>query len=75
MERKDAIRDAYRLTGSSNFYDGMITCSTKQGKAVCRIVWGMDTARMRRVSGRGRCPAYRTAFPGGCWRCRWARAY
>ena len=44
MERKDAIRDAYRLTGSSNFYDGMITCSTKKGKAVCRIVWGMDKA-------------------------------
>ena len=28
MERKDAIRNAYRMTGSGNFYDGMITCST-----------------------------------------------
>ena len=28
MERKEAIRGAYRLTGGNNFYDGMITCST-----------------------------------------------
>ena len=42
MERKDAIRDAYRLTGSNNFYDGMITCSTGPGRAVCRLVWDMD---------------------------------
>ena len=27
MERKEAIRSAYRLTGGNNFYDGMITCS------------------------------------------------
>lgn len=27
MERKEAIRSAYRLTGESSFYDGMITCS------------------------------------------------
>ena len=26
MERKEAIRSAYRLTGGNNFYDGMITC-------------------------------------------------
>ena len=32
MERKEAIRSAYRLTGSSDFYDGMITCSTLSGK-------------------------------------------
>ena len=38
MERKEAIRGAYRLTGSNNFYDGMITCSTLSGKAVCRLV-------------------------------------
>ena len=24
MERKEAIRSAYRLTGGNNFYDGMI---------------------------------------------------
>lgn len=42
MGRKDAIQDAYRLTGSNNFYDGMITCSTASGKAVCRAVWGMN---------------------------------
>ncbi len=42
MERKDAIRNAYRLTGKGSFYDGMITCSTPGGKAVCKLVWGMD---------------------------------
>ncbi len=42
MGRKENIRSAYRLTGSSSFYDGMITCSTPVGKAVCRLVWGMN---------------------------------
>ena len=44
MERKEVIRGAYRLTGGSNFYDGMITCSTFSGKAVCRLVWDMNKA-------------------------------
>ena len=44
MERKEAIRGAYRLTGGSNFYDGMITCSTFSGKAVCRLVWDINKA-------------------------------
>ena len=44
MERKEAIRSAYRLTGESSFYDGMITCSTLSGKAVCRLVWAMNKA-------------------------------
>ena len=44
MERKEAIRGAYRLTGGSNFYDGMITCSTFSGKAVCRLLWDMNKA-------------------------------
>lgn len=42
MDRKENIRSAYRLTGSNSFYDGMITCSTAMGKAVCRLVWGMN---------------------------------
>ena len=42
MERKEAIRSAYRLTGSSSFYDGMMTCSTLPGRLVCRLVWDMD---------------------------------
>ena len=33
-QRKNAIRGAYHLTGSNNFYDGLITCSTFSGKAV-----------------------------------------
>ena len=44
MERKEAICGAYRLTGESSFYDGMITCSTLSGKAVCRLVWAMNKA-------------------------------
>ena len=28
MERKEAIRSAYRMTGENSFYDGMITCSS-----------------------------------------------
>lgn len=44
MERKEAIRSAYRLTGGNNFYDGMITCSTLSGKAVCHLVWDMNQA-------------------------------
>ena len=44
LERKEAIRGAYRMTGESSFYDGMITCSTLSGKAVCRLVWAMNKA-------------------------------
>ncbi len=44
MDRKDAIRSAYRMTESNNFYDGMMTCSTLSGKAVCRLVWAMNKA-------------------------------
>ena len=32
------------MTGENNFYDGMITCSTLSGKAVCRLVWIMNKA-------------------------------
>ena len=32
MERKEAIRGAYRMTGGNDFYDGMITCSRKPEK-------------------------------------------
>ena len=43
MTRKEQIKSAYKLTGSNaSFYDGMMTCSTLPGKAICRIVWNMD---------------------------------
>ena len=43
MTRREQIKNAYRLTGgNANFYDGMMTCSTPLGKAICRIVWNMD---------------------------------
>ena len=44
MERKEAVRGAYRMTGGNSFYDGMITCTTWSGKAVCRLVWDMNKA-------------------------------
>ena len=44
MERKEAIRGAHRMTGGNSFYDGMITCTTLSGKAVCRLVWDMNKA-------------------------------
>ncbi len=44
MDRKESIRSAYRMTSGNNFYDGMITCSTLSGKAVCRLVWAMNKA-------------------------------
>lgn len=43
MTRKEQIKSAYKLTGSSaGFYDGMMTYSTFLGKMICRIVWNMD---------------------------------
>ena len=43
LTRKDQIRNAYRTTGGqAGFYDGMMTCSTWLGKAICRLVWNMD---------------------------------
>ena len=42
MNRKDQIKNAYRLTGSNaSFYDGMITCSTISGRIICGAVWNM----------------------------------
>ena len=43
MTRREQIKSAYRLTGgNAGSYDGMMTCSTFSGKAVCRIAWNMD---------------------------------
>ena len=42
MSRHDEIKNAYKsLGGEATFYDGMITCSTLSGKAVCKLVWNM----------------------------------
>lgn len=42
MSRHEEIQSAYKsLGGEATFYDGMITCSTLPGKAVCRLVWNM----------------------------------
>lgn len=66
-ERKEAIQSAYRLTGSGSFYDGMITCSTLGGKAVCRLVWDMNKAECDAYLDKD--AAYREIFrvlkPGG----------
>lgn len=42
MSRKSEIQNAYKYLGKeATFYDGMITCSTLTGKAVCKVVWNM----------------------------------
>ena len=42
MSRKSEIQNAYKHLGKeATFYDGMITCSTIPGKAVCKVVWNM----------------------------------
>lgn len=43
MGRHDEIKNAYKGLGcDATFYDGMITCSTLPGKAVCKVVWNMN---------------------------------
>lgn len=74
MERKEAIRGAYRMTGENNFYDGMITCSTLSGKAVCRLVWIMNKAENDAYLEK-RCPGFRRISPVSCWKCRWEPAF
>lgn len=45
-DRHTEIRNAYKQTGGhASFYDGMMTCSTFLGKAICRVVWNMDGDR------------------------------
>ena len=42
MSRNAEIQNAYKYLGKeATFYDGMITCSTIPGKAVCKAVWNM----------------------------------
>ncbi len=42
MSRKSEIQNAYTYLGKeATFYDGMITCSTLPGRAVCKVVWNM----------------------------------
>ena len=74
MERKDAIRGAYSMTGGKNFYDGMITCSTLSGKAVCRLVWAMNKTANDAYLER-HCPAFRRISRADCLRCRSERAF
>lgn len=43
MSRHDEIQNAYRSLGKeATFYDGMITCATLPGRAVCKLVWNMN---------------------------------
>lgn len=43
MNRHKEIQNAYKnLGGEATFYDGMITCSTLPGKAVCKVVWNIN---------------------------------
>ncbi|PYG89403.1 methyltransferase family protein [Ruminiclostridium sufflavum DSM 19573] len=41
----EEIQQAYQMLGKeANAYDGMITCSTLLGRAICKIVWNMNKA-------------------------------
>lgn len=52
MSRHEEIKNAYkRLGGEATFYDGMITCSTLPGKAVCKLVWNMNKRKNDRYLG------------------------
>ena len=51
MERKEAIRSAYRLTGENKFYDGMITCSEWESGVPLGV--GNEQGGKRRLSGKG----------------------
>lgn len=49
MSRKSEIQNAYKYLGKeATFYDGMITCSTLPGKAVCKVVWNMGQEKNTR---------------------------
>lgn len=49
MSRHNKIQDAYRHLGKeATFYDGMITCSTLVGRAVCGLVWNMNQEKNTR---------------------------
>ena len=49
MDRHNEIKNAYRSLGKeATFYDGMITCSTLPGRAVCGLVWNMGKAKNTR---------------------------
>ena len=52
MSRHYEIKNAYKsLGGEATFYDGMITCSTLPGKAVCKLVWNMNKRKNDRYLG------------------------
>ena len=52
MSRHDEIKNAYKsLGGEATFYDGMNTCSTLPGKAVCKLVWNMNKRKNDRYLG------------------------
>lgn len=49
MGRHNEIKNAYRSLGEdATFYDGMITCSTLPGRAVCGLVWNMGREKNTR---------------------------
>lgn len=49
MSGHEEIANAYEYLGGEHaFYDGMITCTTLSGRAVCRLVWGMDKEKNNR---------------------------
>jgi len=49
VSRHQVIQNAYRSLGKeATFYDGMITCSTLPGRAVCGLIWNMGREKNAR---------------------------
>ena len=75
MGQEERIQNAYRgLGGKRIFYDGMITCSTLLGRAVCSLVWEMGRAETQDYL----CAALSgipEGFPEDCWKSPWVPAY
>lgn len=66
MNRYKRIESAYRALGEeATLYDGMITCSTLPGKAVCRLAWAMGPAENRDCLSRTL-----SGTPVACFICR-----
>ena len=42
------IESEYKVLGKTSFYDGMITCSTVPGKAICKLIWNMNKEQNNR---------------------------
>ena len=72
MGRKTEIQKAYQYLGKeATFYDGMITCSTIPGKAVCKVVWNMGAEENTRYLDLAMAGIPKISAVN-CWKFLWA---